>query len=116
MPRRSAFTDQQIVAALREVEMGETPRSEVCRRMGVTDTTFARWKKKFGAMHVAEMRRLRELETETSRLTKLLTTRCARFVSGSSSPHFFSRKTGVMTRTTSSSPTSLHQSMSSKGR
>lgn len=75
MPRKSAFTDQQIVSALREVELGETPRAEVCRRMGVTDTTFSRWKKKFGAMQVAEMRRLRELETENSRLKKLLAER-----------------------------------------
>ena len=72
MPRRSRFTDEQIVAALREVESGKTARATVCKRMGVTETTFFRWKKRFGGMGAPDAKRLRELEAENKRLKKLL--------------------------------------------
>lgn len=72
MPRKSQFTDEQIVAALREVESGKTPRATVCKRMGVTETTFFRWKKRFAGMAAPDAKRLRELEAENKRLKKLL--------------------------------------------
>jgi putative transposase len=75
MSRKSKHTDQQIIGALREVESGQTPRGEVCKRMGVTDTTFFRWKRRFGGLTTSEARRLRELEAENTRLKKLLAER-----------------------------------------
>ena len=75
MPRKSKFTDQQIVSVLREVESGATPRADACRRLGVTETTFFRWKKRFGGMNPDEAKRLRELESENGRLKKLLAER-----------------------------------------
>jgi putative transposase len=50
--RKSQFTDQQIVAALRQVEHSTTV-GEVCRKLGVTEQTFYRWKRKFAGMGIA---------------------------------------------------------------
>ena len=75
MPKRSRFTDEQIVATLREVESGKSARQTVCKRMGVTETTFFRWKKRFGSMDAPDAKRLRELEAENRRLKKLLAER-----------------------------------------
>ena len=60
---KKRYTNEQIAFALRQAESG-TPVQEVCRKMGVTDVTFYRWKKKFAGMGVAELRRLRQLEEE----------------------------------------------------
>ncbi len=65
------FTEEQIVAALRRVE-GGTPVAEVCRKLGVSEQTFYRWKRKFAGMGVAELRRLRQLEDENKRLKQLV--------------------------------------------
>ncbi len=69
--RASRFTEQQIVAALRQAE-GGTPVVEVCRKLGVSEQTFYRWKRKFAGMGVAELRRLRQVEDENRRLTQLV--------------------------------------------
>jgi putative transposase len=69
--RKSQFTDQQIVAALRQVEHGTTV-GEVCRKLGVTEQTYYRWKRKFAGMGIAELRRLREVEDENRRLKQLV--------------------------------------------
>jgi putative transposase len=69
--RRSRFTEQQIVAALRQAESG-TSVVEVCRKLGITEQTFYRWKRKFAAMGVAELRRLQEVEEENRRLKQLV--------------------------------------------
>lgn len=69
--RKSQFTDQQIVAALRQAEHGTTV-GEVCRKLGVTEQTFYRWKRKFAGMGIAELRRLREVEDENRRLKQLV--------------------------------------------
>jgi putative transposase len=71
MPRKSQFTDEQIIRALREVDAGAKP-ADVCRRLGVTEKTFYRWRQKFGGMEVNEAKRLRALEDENTRLKKLL--------------------------------------------
>ena len=69
--RKSQFTEQQIVAALRQVESGTTV-GEVCRKLGVTEQTFYRWKRKFAGMGIAELRRLREVEDENRRLKQIV--------------------------------------------
>ncbi|TRO95363.1 transposase, partial [Glycocaulis profundi] len=56
--RRSRFSEEQIIAILREQEAGETT-AEVCRRHGVSTATFYKWKAKFGGMGVSEARRLK---------------------------------------------------------
>ena len=70
MPKKS-FTEQQIVSALREAESG-VPIVEVCRRVGVTETTFFRWRKQFAGLGISELRRLRQLEEENGRLKSLV--------------------------------------------
>ncbi len=58
--KKSRFTEQQIAYALRQAESG-IHIEEITRKMGVTQATFYRWKKKFAGMGVAELRRLRQL-------------------------------------------------------
>jgi putative transposase len=69
--KKSKFTEEQIAYALRQVESG-TPVLDVCRKIGITEQTFYRWKKKFAGMGVAELRRLRQLEDENRRLKSLV--------------------------------------------
>jgi putative transposase len=69
--RKSTFTEEQIAYALRQAESG-TPVSDVCRKLGVSEQTFSRWKRKFAGMGVAELRRLRQLEDENRRLKQLV--------------------------------------------
>lgn len=71
MPRKSKFTDEQIIRALREID-GGAKQSDVARRLGVTEQTIYRWKERFGGMQVNEAKRLRALEDENARLKKLL--------------------------------------------
>lgn len=71
MGKKSKFTDEQIVRAVREVEAGTT-QGEIARRLGVSEQTVYRWKERFGGMQVSEARRLRQLEEENARLKKLL--------------------------------------------
>ncbi len=70
MPKKS-FTDEQIVAALRQAESG-IPIVEVCRKFGVTETTFFRWRKQFAGLGISELRRLKQLEDENKRLKALV--------------------------------------------
>jgi len=69
--RKSQFTEEQIAHALREAEAG-TPVKEVIRRLGISEQTFYRWKRKFEGMGVAELRRLRLLEEENNKLKRLV--------------------------------------------
>ena len=69
--RASRFNEEQIIGILREQEAG-TATAEVCRKHGISSATFYKWKAKFGGMDVSEARRLKALETENTRLKKLL--------------------------------------------
>ena len=68
--KKSHFTTEQIVFALRQAESG-TPVAEICRKMGIVEQTFYRWKKYIG-MGVAEVRRLKILEEENRNLKQLV--------------------------------------------
>ena len=69
--KRSRFTQEQIAFALRQAESG-TSVGEVCRKMGISDNTFYRWKRQFAGVGVAELRRLKILEDENRRLKQLV--------------------------------------------
>jgi len=69
--KRSRFSEEQIIAILKEQEAGMTT-ADVCRRHGISSATFYKWKSKYGVLEVSEARRLRALEEENSRLKKLL--------------------------------------------
>ena len=69
--KRSRFTEDRIIGVLAEQERGEAT-GEVCRRHGISQTTFFRWKAKYGGMDVSDARKLKTLETENARLKKLL--------------------------------------------
>ena len=69
--KKSRFTNEQIAFALKQAETG-TPVEEVCRKLGVSQPTFYRWKKKFDGMGVEELRRLKSLEEENKRLKALV--------------------------------------------
>lgn len=69
--RKSRFTEEQQVMALRQAE-GGTPVGEICRKLQITEATFYRWKKKFGGLGVPELRELRQLREENGRLKRLV--------------------------------------------
>jgi len=69
--RASRFSEAQIIGILREHEAG-AKTSELCRRHGISDATFYKWKAKYGGLEVSEARRLKALEDENRRLKKLL--------------------------------------------
>ena len=70
--RKSKFTDEQIVAVLREAEKGENSITEICRRVGVTEQTFYRWRNKFAGSTVQDVRKLKQLVKDNARLLRLL--------------------------------------------
>ena len=65
------FNEEQIIAVLKEAEAGAKTK-ELCRRHGISDATFYNWKAKYAGMTVSEVRRLKELEAENSKLKRLL--------------------------------------------
>jgi putative transposase len=69
--RRSRFTEEQIIALLREQEAG-LATAEVCRKHGISTATFYAWKAKYGGLDVSQARKLKALEDENARLKKLL--------------------------------------------
>jgi putative transposase len=69
--KRSRFTEEQIIAILREQEAG-VATADLCRRHGVSSATFYKWKAKFGGLDVSEAKRLRALEDENGRLKRML--------------------------------------------
>ena len=80
--KKTRHGEEQIAFALKQAETG-TPVAEVIRRMGISEQTFYRWKKKFAGLGIAELRRLRQLEEENKKLKSLWrisasTRRCSR--------------------------------------
>lgn len=65
------FTEEQIIAVLKEAEAGAKTK-DLCRRYGISEATYYNWKAKYAGMTVSEARRLRELEAENSKLKRLL--------------------------------------------
>ena len=69
--KRSRFTEDQIIGVLKEHQAG-IPTAEVCRRHGISEQTFYRWKAKYGGLGPSDVQRLKSLEDENRRLKKLL--------------------------------------------
>jgi putative transposase len=65
------FSEEQIIAVLKEADAGAKTK-ELCRRHGISEATFYNWKAKDAGMTVSEVRRLKELEAENSKLKRLL--------------------------------------------
>jgi len=69
--KRSRFTEEQIIGILKEHQAGLGAK-ELCRKHGVSDATFYKWRAKFGGMDVSDAKKLRVLEAENAKLKKLL--------------------------------------------
>lgn len=69
--KTSKFTEEQIAFALKQAETG-TPVKEVIRKMGISEQTFYRWKKKYNGMMPSDVRKLKQLEEENRQLKKLV--------------------------------------------
>ncbi|QGQ24665.1 transposase [Gimesia benthica] len=69
--KRKRYSEEQIAFALRQHESG-TAVAEIVRKMGITEQTFYRWKKKYAGLGVAEVRRLKQLEEENRKLKQLV--------------------------------------------
>ena len=69
--KRSRFTEEQIIKVLKEHELG-AKTADLCRKHGISEATFYNWKSKFGGMDISEAKRLKALETENSKLKRLL--------------------------------------------
>ena len=69
--KRSRFTEEQVIAVLREQEAG-VATADVCRKHGISSATFYAWKAKFGGMDVSEAKRLKSLQEENAKLKRLL--------------------------------------------
>lgn len=67
--KKTRFTEEQIISILKEQEQG-LKVAEICRKHGIADQTFHNWKKKYGGLTVDELRRMKELEQENSRLKR----------------------------------------------
>jgi putative transposase len=69
--KRSKYTEEQIAFALKQAELG-TSVDEICRKMGISDATFYNWRKKYGGLGPSEVRRLKQLEEENTKLKRLV--------------------------------------------
>ena len=68
--RKSRFTETQIVAILKEADAG-LKVSDVCRKHGISDATYYKWKSKYGGMEASDLKRVRELEEENAKLKRI---------------------------------------------
>jgi putative transposase len=66
------FTEEQIVSILRAAEAKEVPARELCRKHGISEQTFYRWKSKYGGIDVSDVRRLKQLASENTKLKRIL--------------------------------------------
>jgi putative transposase len=69
--KRSRFTEEQIIGVLKEHQAGLSA-TDLCRKHGISDATFYKWRSKYGGMEVSEAKRLKQLEDENAKLKKLL--------------------------------------------
>jgi putative transposase len=69
--KKSRFTEEQIAYALRQAEAG-MPVSDVCRQMGIAEATYYLWRKKYASLGVSELRQLRQLQEENTRLKRVV--------------------------------------------
>lgn len=69
--KRSRFTEEQIIGILKEQETG-LKVSDLCRKHGISDATFYKWKTRYGGLEISDAKRLKALEDENSRLKRLL--------------------------------------------
>ena len=69
--KKSRFTDEQIAFALKQAETG-TRIDEICRKMGISDATFYKWRQKYGWLGPSELRKLKQLEEENSKLKRIV--------------------------------------------
>ncbi len=69
--RKSRFTEEQIIAVVKAAESGQ-PVADLCRKHGISEHTFYRWRAKYGGMDVSDARKLRSLEDENRRLKTLV--------------------------------------------
>jgi putative transposase len=72
---KKRFTEEQIVAILRQAETDQKTAAQVCREHGISEPTFYAWRRRYGQMNEPEVRRLRELEKENARLKRLVAER-----------------------------------------
>ena len=70
--KKSRFTDEQIAFALKQAETG-TRIDEICRKMGISDATFYKWRQKYGGLGPSELLKLKQLEEENSKLKRIVT-------------------------------------------
>ncbi len=68
--KKTRFTETQIVSILKQQE-GGIPTKEICRQHGISEATFYNWKSKYGGMEASDVKRLKDLEEENSRLKKM---------------------------------------------
>ncbi|HEU5347088.1 MAG TPA: transposase [Ktedonobacterales bacterium] len=73
--KHGQISQEQIIGILHLADQGEQTVAAICRAQGITETTFYRWRKKYGDLTVSEAVRLRELERENTRLKRLLAER-----------------------------------------
>lgn len=69
--KRSRFSEERIIGILKEHQAGATA-ADLCRKHGVSDATFYKWRSRFGGMEVSDAKRLKALEAENAKLKKLL--------------------------------------------
>ena len=69
--KRKRFTEEQIITILKQSEAGGN-NQELCRKNGITEQTFYRWRNKYGGMQISDAKKLKELETENRKLKLLL--------------------------------------------
>jgi putative transposase len=69
--RKKGHTEEQIIAALQQAE-ADAKRGELCRKLGISEATFYTWKKQYGGLGVQELRELRQLREENSRLKRMV--------------------------------------------
>ena len=69
--KTSRFTEEQIAYALKQAELG-TKVDEICRKIGISDATFYKWRQKYGGLAPSELRRLKQLEEENNKLRRMV--------------------------------------------